>query len=231
MSGSVKKTLCEKALLLRPLAPAAPHKAPPKKKFVRAGEKSKSDATENILKGGFIVLAMSVTAGVTLRLTAFLSWRTLLKRHALEHTHTHAQNGTEHATMAQGAFTFPRCLIGIVVFVSASLSPARAETVAACAPNPNVKMPMAGDTPTTTVVSLGIRGGGGVALYEAGSNAGENFTCGSGRPAVYVVVTLPSRGMLLDAHTLARITAAPHVLAPGVRRGELLESRTKNKEE
>lgn len=127
--------------------------------------------------------------------------------------------------MAARAIIFPYFVIILVFFVSASPSPARAETVAACAPNPIVKMPMAAGTPTTAVISLGTRGGGGrrggggAAFFEDGLNVEENHTCGSERPAVYVLVTLPSRGMLLDAHTLARITTAPHVLVPGVREG------------
>ena len=103
--------------------------------------------------------------------------------------------------MAARALASPRCLVLVLACITCAPSLVNAISVVACAPTPVVTMLLGG---ARVEVALGTR--------EAGDGR-----CVSDQPATYVVTALPSRGTLLDAHSLARIITAPYVLAFGVR--------------
>ena len=125
-----------------------------------------------------------------------------------------------------------RRLIAFASLVSAMMPPAThagdhrptITPLPACAPQPAVRVKMASSSSevVTTIVRLGT------AVPTDGGDVREEGEagCGSETPATYVVTTLPSRGTLLDAHTLARISVVPHVLAREVSEGTTSRSRS-----
>ena len=99
----------------------------------------------------------------------------------------------------------------------------------ACAPEPVVSVFLehddlgmtTGGAPTVGV-SFGTREQKDDAIDEddGATRVGTNATCVRERSVTYVITTLPHRGVLLDVHTLARITTVPHILASGVGKRE-----------